>query len=71
MILFRALAGISAAFVTPQVWAAIPALVPPQNIMKAMGNCHSRFTAICFALSLLLWASSGVLRSVAAKENAA
>jgi predicted MFS family arabinose efflux permease len=37
MILFRALAGISAAFVTPQVWAAIPALVPPQNIMKAMG----------------------------------
>lgn len=37
MILFRFLAGVSAAFVTPQVWAAIPSLVPPQQIIKSMG----------------------------------
>lgn len=37
MIMFRFLAGVSAAFVTPQVWAAIPSLVPPQQIIKSMG----------------------------------
>ncbi|MCZ8514054.1 MFS transporter [Paenibacillus filicis] len=37
MLLFRAAAGISAAFVSPQVWAAIPALGKPQQIVKAMG----------------------------------
>ncbi|MDD9149940.1 MFS transporter [Sporolactobacillus sp. CQH2019] len=37
MILFRFLAGISAAFVTPQIWAAIPQLVAPKSIIKTMG----------------------------------
>lgn len=37
MILFRFLAGVSAAFVTPQIWASIPVLVPPQLIMRTMG----------------------------------
>lgn len=37
MILFRFLAGISAAFVSPQVWAAIPQLVAPKAIIKTMG----------------------------------
>lgn len=37
MILFRFLAGVSASFVTPQVWASIPVLVEPTNIIKAMG----------------------------------
>ncbi|MGG2064933.1 MFS transporter [Bacillus sp. S14(2024)] len=37
MVIFRFIAGISAAFVTPQVWASIPMLVPPQKIIKSMG----------------------------------
>lgn len=37
MILFRFLAGVSASFVTPQVWASIPVLVEPKNIVKSMG----------------------------------
>ncbi|WP_084064946.1 MFS transporter [Paenibacillus stellifer] len=37
MFLFRALAGIFAAFTSPQVWATIPILVPPQKIMRSMG----------------------------------
>ncbi|WP_052488121.1 MFS transporter, partial [Gordoniibacillus kamchatkensis] len=37
MLLFRFLAGISGAFVSPQVWAAIPQLAPPTKILKAMG----------------------------------
>ena len=37
MILCRLLAGISASFVTPQVWASIPLLVEPKEIVKAMG----------------------------------
>ena len=37
MILFRLLAGISASFVTPQVWASIPILVQPKYIVKTMG----------------------------------
>lgn len=37
MFAFRLLAGISAAFVSPQVWAAIPQLVQPHKILKAMG----------------------------------
>ncbi|WCK54096.1 MFS transporter [Aneurinibacillus sp. Ricciae_BoGa-3] len=35
--LFRALAGICAACAAPQVWATIPAIVPPQKIIKSMG----------------------------------
>ncbi|MGD8192230.1 MFS transporter [Brevibacillus ginsengisoli] len=37
MIVFRLLAGISAAIVSPQIWAAIPFLVPQERIIKAMG----------------------------------
>ncbi len=37
MLVFRFLAGVSAAFVSPQIWAAIPFLVFPTQIVKAMG----------------------------------
>ncbi|MGQ3478711.1 MFS transporter [Paenibacillus sp. TY11] len=37
MFAFRFLAGISAAFASPQVWATIPQLVQPHKILKAMG----------------------------------
>ncbi|WP_260612256.1 MFS transporter [Paenibacillus popilliae] len=34
---YRALAGISAAIASPQIWASIPQLVAPHKIVKAMG----------------------------------
>ncbi|MDP4099044.1 MFS transporter [Paenibacillus sp. P96] len=37
MFLFRFLAGVSAAFTAPQVWASIPALFPPSKIAKVSG----------------------------------
>lgn len=37
MIVARFLAGISAAFVSPQVWAMIPMIVAPDKIVRAMG----------------------------------
>ncbi|MBB6730583.1 MFS transporter [Cohnella zeiphila] len=37
MCLLRFLAGVSAAFAAPQVWASIPALFPPARIPKALG----------------------------------
>ncbi|WP_229897574.1 MFS transporter [Streptomyces finlayi] len=37
MILFRVLAGMSAALVTPQLWASIPVMVPADAIVKTMG----------------------------------
>jgi multidrug resistance protein len=37
MCIMRFLAGVSAAFVTPQVWASIPLLVNPEKIVKSMG----------------------------------
>lgn len=37
MCLFRFAAGISAAFVTPQIWASIPVIVQPSQIIKGMG----------------------------------
>ncbi|WP_334074477.1 MULTISPECIES: MFS transporter [Paenibacillus] len=37
MLLFRALSGISAAVVTPQVWASIPSVVRSHQILRAMG----------------------------------
>ena len=37
MILFRFLAGVSASFVTPQVWASIPVISPKDKIVKMMG----------------------------------
>lgn len=37
MIAFRLLAGVFAAFVTPQIWASIPVLVKPDQIVRTMG----------------------------------
>lgn len=37
MIIFRFLAGVSAAFVSPQIWASIPLLVNREQIVKTMG----------------------------------
>ncbi|MCH4169948.1 MAG: MFS transporter [Lactobacillus sp.] len=37
MLLFRFLAGVSASFVTPQVWASIPVVVARKDIVKVMG----------------------------------
>ncbi|PEE37633.1 MFS transporter [Bacillus pseudomycoides] len=37
MLIFRFCAGISAAFVSPQVWASIPLLVPKNQIVKSIG----------------------------------
>lgn len=45
MCLFRLLAGISAAFTAPQVWAAIPAVMPPHKIAKSMGVAYAGLAA--------------------------
>ncbi|HDR4723797.1 MFS transporter [Bacillus cereus group sp. Sample62] len=37
MLTFRFLAGVSAAFVSPQVWASIPLLIEKEEIVKAIG----------------------------------
>ncbi|MEI2315889.1 MFS transporter [Bacillus paramobilis] len=37
MLAFRFLAGVSAAFVSPQVWASIPLLIEKEQIVKAIG----------------------------------
>ena len=37
MLLFRFLAGVSASFVTPQVWASIPVVAKKEKIMALMG----------------------------------
>lgn len=37
MVSFRALAGISAAFITPQIWASIPQIAPQEKLVQAMG----------------------------------
>lgn len=41
MVLFRFLAGVSAAFTAPQVWAAIPTLLPPAKVGKALGAAYA------------------------------
>ncbi|MDQ1913990.1 MFS transporter [Paenibacillus sp. GD4] len=45
MCLFRFLAGVSAAFTAPQVWASIPAVLPPERISKTMGIAFSGLAA--------------------------
>lgn len=45
MILFRFMAGVSAAFTAPQVWAAIPTLIPPTKISKALGIAYAGLAA--------------------------
>ncbi|GAB1692451.1 MFS transporter [Krasilnikovia sp. M28-CT-15] len=37
MVTLRFAAGVAAAFVTPQIWASIPVLVPPNRILRTMG----------------------------------
>lgn len=37
MLIFRFLAGVSAAFVSPQVWVSIPLLIEKEQIVKAIG----------------------------------
>ncbi|MFI6173277.1 MFS transporter [Nocardia sp. NPDC051052] len=41
MVSLRFATGVAAAFVTPQIWASIPVLVPPQNILRTMGYATS------------------------------
>lgn len=53
MLLFRALAGICAAFASPQVWAIIPSIVPPAKIIKAMGIATAGL-AVAQALGMLI-----------------
>lgn len=45
MCLFRFLAGISAAFTAPQVWASIPAIMPGPKISKTMGIAFAGLAA--------------------------
>jgi len=45
MCLFRLLAGISAAFTAPQVWAAIPTVMPAKSIAKTMGVAYAGLAA--------------------------
>jgi Arabinose efflux permease len=43
MFLFRGFAGIFASFISPQLWATIPILVPQENITKSMGIASAGF----------------------------
>ncbi|MFJ2609974.1 MFS transporter [Streptomyces sp. NPDC091279] len=49
MILFRFLAGVSAAFVSPQIWASIPVLVRPELIVRTMGFATAGLSIAQFA----------------------
>lgn len=43
MIVFRLLAGVSASFVTPQVWASIPAVIKREHVVRATGYVTAGF----------------------------
>ncbi|WP_028612854.1 MFS transporter [Paenibacillus harenae] len=45
MCLFRFLAGVSAAFTAPQVWASIPAVMPASKISKTIGVAFAGLAA--------------------------
>jgi predicted MFS family arabinose efflux permease len=45
MCLFRFLAGVSAAFTAPQVWASIPAVIPASGVSKTMGIAFAGLAA--------------------------
>jgi predicted MFS family arabinose efflux permease len=45
MCLFRFLAGVSAAFTAPQVWASIPAIMPASRVSKTMGIAFAGLAA--------------------------
>ncbi|MFD1957296.1 MFS transporter [Paenibacillus thailandensis] len=56
MCLFRFLAGVSAAFTAPQVWASIPVVMPPSQISKTMGIAFSGLaTAQAFGVPIGSW----------------
>ncbi|MEV7581223.1 MFS transporter [Streptomyces erythrochromogenes] len=60
MILFRFLAGVSAAFVSPQIWASIPVLVKPQEIVRTMGFATAGLSIAQFAgIPLGSWLAAG------------
>ncbi|MBJ7968322.1 MFS transporter, partial [Bacillus cereus] len=44
MLTFRFLAGVSAAFVSPQLWASIPLLIEKNQIVKAIGFATAGIT---------------------------
>jgi predicted MFS family arabinose efflux permease len=63
MIAFRFLAGVSAAFVTPQIWASVPALVPPQLILRTMGFATAGLSiAQVIGVPLGSWLAAGSVR---------
>ncbi|WP_242327473.1 MFS transporter [Lactococcus lactis] len=45
MIIFRFCAGVSASFVTPQVWASIPVVSPKEKIVQMMGIASTGLAA--------------------------
>lgn len=45
MCLFRFLAGVSAAFTAPQVWASIPAIMPAPSVSRTMGIAFAGLAA--------------------------
>ncbi|KQX68199.1 MULTISPECIES: MFS transporter [unclassified Paenibacillus] len=45
MCLFRFLAGVSAAFTAPQVWASIPVIMPASRVSKTMGIAFAGLAA--------------------------
>lgn len=45
MIIFRLCAGVSASFVTPQVWASIPVVSPKEKIVQMMGIASTGLAA--------------------------
>ncbi|RUS45658.1 MFS transporter [Cohnella sp. AR92] len=60
MCLFRLLAGVSAAFTAPQVWASIPSVMPPQRIARTMGLAFSGLAASqAFGVPIGSWLASG------------
>ncbi|BAJ27636.1 MULTISPECIES: MFS transporter [Kitasatospora] len=60
MIAFRFLAGVSAAFVSPQIWASIPVLVKPQEIVRTMGFATAGLSIAQFAgIPLGSWLAAG------------
>jgi DHA1 family inner membrane transport protein len=63
MIAFRFLAGVSAAFVTPQIWASVPALVPPPLIVRTMGFATAGLSiAQVVGVPLGSWLAAGSVR---------
>jgi MFS transporter, DHA1 family, inner membrane transport protein len=63
MITFRFLAGVSAAFVTPQIWASVPALVPPPLIVRTMGFATAGLSiAQVVGVPLGSWLAAGSVR---------